>query len=105
MLERVERVVADRALVERGQVPDVQVRGPERQRHERMGEDAQAPDDRSASTGRSIGPVSPSDERERGEVAEDDVLEHVGREEALLAEPLERRRHGQEVQDRARARS
>ena len=27
------------------------------------------------------------------------MLEHVGREQAFLAEPLERRRHGQEVQD------
>ena len=32
MLERVDRVVLDRALVERRQVPDVEVRGPEADR-------------------------------------------------------------------------
>ena len=86
-----------------GQVPDVEVERPERQRDERMRRARAAGRVAAArSTGRSIGPVRPGHHRERREVAEHDVLDHVEEQELLLAERVDRR--GERENERARAR-
>ena len=81
MLERVHEVVSHRGLVEKRQVPDVEVDRPERQRDQRMREEPQpvqegehGPQDR---------PCQPREKRERREVAEQHVLQHVKAEELL----------------------
>jgi hypothetical protein len=81
VLERVHRVVADSRLVEERQVPDIEVHSPDRQRDDRIREEAQRvhererrPQDRSR---------EPGEERERRKVAEQHVLQHVEAEELL----------------------
>ena len=104
MLERVHGRVLDRRLVEEGHVPEVEVGGPDRQRHERVREHAQALDRAEREQRPQDRAVQPGEQRERREVAEDDVLEHVEAEELLLAD----RRHGrgerEQEQQRSRAR-
>jgi hypothetical protein len=93
VLEGVNRVVPQSSLVEEGQVPDVEVGGPQGQGDERVREHAetphrphgkQRPQDRAGETG---------DDAERREVAEEQVLDHVKRERLqgqLLERPSER---------------
>ena len=87
MLERVHGVVAHGRLVEERQMPDVEVHRPERQGDQRIGEEAQAvqegerrPQDRAC---------QPREQRERREISEQDVLQHVEAEE-LFAERMDR---------------
>ena len=91
VLQRVDGVVLDRALVEHGQVPDVEV--------DRPGHQARRPGARTRAasagpgadrTGCSSGPVRPEHQQQRAEVGEQQVLEHV-REEQLLGEVRQRR--------------
>jgi hypothetical protein len=89
VLERVDGVVGHRALVERGQVPDVEVRGPERQGDDRVPEHAHERD--GAQQRREHRTGQPEDDQQRAEVGDQQVLEHV-RPEQLLAHHRERRR-------------
>src|ERR671934_1623232 len=88
VLERVHRVVAQGGVVEVREVPHIEVDRPERQRHQRVSEEAETvqprerrPQDRSRQSG---------EERERREIAEQHVLQHVEREHPL-AECVHRR--------------
>jgi hypothetical protein len=86
VLEGVDAFVRERGLVRRRKVPEPEVERPE-------GED----DNRRATSPKRRQPVPASApeksqrDEQRCEVADADVLEHVRREEALVAEPVERR--------------
>src|SRR5438094_927593 len=88
---RKSQAMAPNVTIEPRQVPDVQVDRPERQRDQRMGEDTPPLDEAELQHRLEQWPVQPGDERERSEVAEQDVLGHVGPQELLLAEGIERR--------------
>ncbi len=90
VLERVNAAVMQCRLVEHGQMPEVEVHGPDRQRHERMGEEAEPVDRLQREHGPEHGPGQAGDEAERRQVAEDHVLAHVDEEEVLLAELVHR---------------
>ena len=94
MLQRVHSRVVQSALVEKGQVPDREIGRPHRQRDQRMREHAQAVDDPQAQERLQHRPRHAYDETERGEVAEQDVLDHVHEQEFLLAEVVDRRDEG-----------
>ena len=91
VLERVNAAVMQRRLVEDRQVPEVEVDRPDRERHERVGEEAEPVDRLQREHGPEHGPRQPGDEAERRQVAEDHVLAHVDEEEVLLAELVDRR--------------
>ena len=78
VLERVDAVVAHGRLVQRRDVPDVEVERPQRERDDRVGEEAQPADQRIRSTGASSGPVSPRTSSSAARSAEQQVLGHVG---------------------------
>ena len=80
-----------RRVIEVRDVPDVEVERPERQRDERMGQDAQPLDHLEAKHRAKDLAGQPEHEAERREVAEDHVLRHVEEEEMLLAERVDRR--------------
>jgi hypothetical protein len=84
VLERVHGAVLHRRLVERRDVPEREVRCPDGKRHERVREDAQPhhagerehrPEQRAGEAG---------EQAERGQVADEQVLDHVEREELPL---------------------
>ena len=100
MLAGVNAGVAQRGVVERGHVPETEVDRPERQRDERVGERAEG----AQRADREQRPQQPAVEAEhdeqRPEVAEQDVLEHVHREQPLLADRVDRRdERGQHDED------
>ena len=84
-----------RRLVEAGRVPDVEVDGPQRQRDQWVGEELQPVDGPDAQDRREDRPGEPEDEQQRGDVAEQQVLAHVG-DEQLLGEIVERADEGHE---------
>jgi hypothetical protein len=86
-----DAVVPQRALVQRRQVPDVEVRGPERQCDERMPEHTQPLDRLHGEHGPKQRPGQAGDESQRGQVAQQHVLDHVEG-ESPLSQLLERRR-------------
>ena len=90
MLERVDDVVVQRRLVEVRQMPDVEVERPERQRDQRMAEDAQPADVGQRQHGPQDRPGQPRHDQQRRQVADDDVLDHVHEQELLLAERVDR---------------
>jgi hypothetical protein len=97
-----ERVVVQRSLVQKREVPDVEVDRPERQRDEWVGQDSQ-PRDRADREHRPEDRAREADdERERREIADDHVLEHVREEELLLPESIERRHERQEQEHERR---
>ena len=63
MLDRVHPLAPQRRLVEDGQVPDIQVQGPDRKGDGRMGEHGSRSNNRIFRIGCSIGPVTPSTSR------------------------------------------
>jgi hypothetical protein len=92
VLERVHAAVLDRGLVDRRQVPKHQVHRPERESDEGVREDAQPHDPRKREQRSEHRPGQPGEQAERGEVADEEVLGHVEREQLLLADPRDRRR-------------
>ena len=80
----------DRGLVDRGDVPEREVRGPERERHERVRENAQPHDSGECQDRAEQRAGQAGKQAERREVAEQEVLGHVEREELLLADCSER---------------
>ena len=78
-------------LVHRRDVPEDEVRGPDRERDERVREHAQAHDARKREHGAEERPGEPREQAERREVADEQVLRHVEREELLLADLRDRR--------------
>ena len=94
MLERVDRRMAQRCLIERGQVPDIQVDGPQREGERRMRERAQAIEEGDAQDRGEQRAGQAEHDQERGDVAQQQVLDHVRIEQFLArrAEPRQRRR-------------
>ena len=84
-------LVLDRRFVERGHVPEREVRRPDRERDEGVREHAQAHDSRKREHGAEQRPGQPGEQAQRREVAEQEVLRHVEREELLLGDGCERR--------------
>ena len=76
-------------------MPDVEVDGPQRQRDQRVGEELQPVDGPDAQDRREDRPGEAEDEQQRGDVAEQQVLAHVG-DEQLLGEVVERADEGHE---------
>ena len=81
---------ADGCLVEERQVPEIEIRRPDRQRHDRVREHAQALDGPEREQRPQHRPREPGEQAERCEVADHDVLEHVEAEELLLADRSDR---------------
>ncbi len=90
VLQRVHGGVLHRALVERGQVPEVEVRRPGRERHDRVREHAQPADSGRREQRLQQRAGEPEHQQQRAEVGEQQVLEHVG-EEQLLGDMRQRR--------------
>ena len=86
MLERVDGRVADGSLVQKREVPEIEIRRPDRQRHERVREHPQTLDGPEREQRPQHRPRKPGEQAERCEVADQDVLEHVEAEELLLAD-------------------
>ena len=112
VLEVVQLRMAERGVVERGDVPDREVQRPERERRppaasatceERADAAAprERPEHRAPAAGRTTQrPAHRDDEQRRRDVADQHVLRHVRREQAVVREPVERReerdeRHGE----------
>ena len=98
MLERVHGRVCDGRLVEHRQVPEVQVRRPERQRDGGVREHPQPLDRPQREQRPQDRAGEPGEEAERREVADQDVLQHVEAEELLLADRRDRRGEGEHEQ-------
>ena len=86
VLERVDGRVPNGRLVEERQVPEIEIRRPDRQRHDRIREHAQTLDGPEREQRPQHRPREPGEQEERCEVADQDVLEHVEAEELLLAD-------------------
>ena len=89
MLERVHARVAQRRLVEDGQVPDVQVDRPQREGDQRVREHAQAVEEPDAQDRRDQRPGQAEHDQQRGDVAEQQVLDHVHVQQVLAGAPSE----------------
>jgi hypothetical protein len=93
MLEEVDRGLPKRRLVEGGHVPEVQEEEPQQQSREGVREAAQ----RALERREPAGDRSQDDAREaekekgRGHVPDQEVLEHVRREEVVLAQAVDGR--------------
>src|SRR5207247_4065431 len=90
VLERVDRLVAERGLPQDRQMPDEEVERPERERDEWVREESERPhraqrEDRTQQRAGEAG-----DDAERREIADQQVLRHVERERLLLAEGRDR---------------
>ena len=92
MLERVHRAVPNGRLVEKRQVPDVEIDRPERECDERVGEHPQSLDRPERQQRPQDGAGRAGEQAERREIADQHVLEHVEAEELLLADRGDRRR-------------
>ncbi len=91
VLERMDRVVVQRGVVQVRDVPDIEVHGPDRERDQGMREKAQ-PLDRAQCQHRPQHLTrQPEHEEERCKVADQHVLRHVQEEEVLFAELVDRR--------------
>ena len=84
-------LVLDRGFVERGNVPEREVRRPDRERDERVREHAQPHDAREREHGAENRPGQPGEQTQGRKVAEQEVLRHVEREELLLGDRRQRR--------------
>ena len=91
MLQRVHDLVSERGFPEEREVPDDEVHRPERQRDERMGEEAERPDRAHGEDRAEQRAGEPGDDAERPEIAEQQVLDHVEREGLLFPERGDRR--------------
>ncbi len=100
MLERVHGVMAQGRLVEEGQVPDVEVHGPQGKGDERVREHAQAAHGPHGEQRPQDGTGEAGDDAERREVAEQQVLDHV-KGERLQGELFERPGEGDDEQEDA----
>ena len=90
VLERVDGVVAQRRLIQRGQMPDVEVDRPARDRDHRVREYAQPSDRLDPQQRREQWSREPEDDQQRREIADQQVLDHVGHEQ-LVGELVDRR--------------
>ena len=92
MLEHVDERVLERGVVERGDVPEVHRPEPDEDGRERARERAErALDSHQPARHRAQDHARErQQQQERRDVAEQDVLEHVGGEEVLLAEAVDR---------------
>ena len=86
VLDRVQGARLDRALVQHREVPEDEVRGPDREGDERVREDAEPHHSGQGENRSQHRPCEPGEQAERGEVSEQQVLRHVEREELLLAD-------------------
>ena len=75
-------------------MPEREVRRPDRERDERVREHAEPHDAREREQRAEQRPGQPGEQAERREVAEQEVLDHVEREELLLADLGDRRGDG-----------
>ena len=105
VLERVHGGVVQRGVVEERDVPDVEIDCPQRQRDERVRQDAEPLDGTQREHRPQDRAGEPGDEAERREIAEDHVLQHVHEEEVLLAERVDRRVERRARRARSRSRS
>ena len=92
VLDRVQRARLDRPLVEHREVPEHEVRRPDRERDERVREDAQAHHAGQREDRAEHRAGEPGEQAQRREIAEQQVLRHVEREELLLSDDRDRRR-------------
>ena len=90
MLEGVKPLVRDRAVVERRYVPEIEVQDPERQRDHRQGEEAKAVECLQRHDRLEHGAGEPQDDQERRDVRDQEMLDHVRKDE-LTAKVRERR--------------
>ena len=95
-----DEVVVDRSLVREREMPEVEVRDPDRQRDERVDEHAQRSHRREREQRPEERAGQPQQEQERRQVSEQQVLDHVER-EALLAERGDRRDERDEQRQQA----
>jgi hypothetical protein len=89
VLESVDPVVLHGALVQRGQVPDVEVDGPQRQRDGGMREHPQPPQLAHRQQRLQDRPGQAEDQQQRADVGDQQVLDHVHREQ-LVADGADR---------------
>ena len=103
VLEGVHERVLERRVVERRDVPEVEEGEPQHDERDRARERAQPPLDRlQAARGRAHDHARERQQQEqRRDVAEQDVLGHVHREEVLLAEGVDRRHEGDQQHEDA----
>jgi hypothetical protein len=100
MLERVHGVMAQGRLVEEGQMPDVEVHGPQWEGDERVREHAKTAHGPHREQRPQDGAGEAGDDAERREVAEQEVLDHV-KGERLQGELFERPGEGDDEQEDA----
>ena len=107
VLQGVQGGLLQRAVVERGDVPHVEQGDPEEQRRSRVGEGSERLLDvgEPARGGAHDHAREAEHDQQRGEIADQDVLCHVGREEVLLAQLVERARAALRPGSRPRRRS
>ena len=87
---RRERIVSDRQLVEERQVPDVHIDGPQQERDHRTRHSSQRAGDADVQKRLEHRPCEPEYDQQRGNIPDDDVLNHVS-DQDLIAERVERR--------------
>ena len=83
VLKRVNGLAREGGLVQAGQVPDVEIGDPQRQRDERMDEEAQPPHHRQAEERLKQRPGHTEHDQKRADVRHQQVLGHVAQEELL----------------------
>ena len=95
VLDRVDRAAGDRGVVDERDVPEDQVRAPERERDQRVRQERESP----RAMGREQRPQDrsghPQQQQQRRDRAQEGVLERVDREEPVLADRVDRREEGQ----------
>ena len=87
MLHRVHAGVAQRGLVEHGQVPPVEVDQPQRECDQWMGEGAQAVEQADPEHGDEQRAGEPQHDQQCRDVAEQEVLDHVHEQQVLADAP------------------
>ena len=106
MLERVQRAVAERAPGRRtGKCQSARFTAQSGKRDERVREHTQPLHDGKGEQRSGDRAGQPAEERERRQVADQDVLDHVEREQLVLADRLDRARRARARAGRARART
>jgi len=90
VLERVHRAVLEGRVVERRDVPETEGDCPERERDERMREEARPLDPSEGQERAQQRSREAEHDEQRGKVADHDVLRHVDGEQPRLADRIER---------------
>ena len=102
MLGEVQGRAVEHPLVERSEVPEIEVEDPERERDQGVPEEAKPAEPADAEDRLEHRPGEAQRDPERGQVADQEVLGHVGNNQ-LLRQPGDRRHIGDQQDQQAKA--